>query len=82
MEKMPVTDIFSFSHNVFKSLFYQSRKNQGLFGKGLSAKAASGLNTVLCEQLVMDTQGKYTCRSELNNFKTALSNKLTMNNYL
>ena len=35
MEKMPVTGIFYFSHNFFKSLFYQSRKNQGLFGKGL-----------------------------------------------
>ena len=35
MEKMPVTGIFSFSHNVFKSLFYWSRKNQRLFGKGL-----------------------------------------------
>ena len=27
---------FSFSHNVFKSLVLQTRKNQGLFGKGLT----------------------------------------------
>ena len=26
---------FSFSHSVFKSVLLQSRKNQGLFGKGL-----------------------------------------------
>ena len=27
---------FSFSHSVFKRLVLQTRKNQGLFGKGLS----------------------------------------------
>ena len=27
---------FSFSHSVFKRLILQTRKNQGLFGKGLT----------------------------------------------
>ena len=36
MEKMPDTGIFSSSHNIFKSLFYLSRKNQGLFVKELT----------------------------------------------
>ena len=34
-EKMLVASIFSFSHNVFKSLLSQDRKNQELFGKEL-----------------------------------------------
>ena len=34
-EKLLVTSNFSFSHNVFKSLVLQIRKNQGLFGKRL-----------------------------------------------
>ena len=29
-------DQFSFSHSVFKRLVLQTRKNQGLFGKGLT----------------------------------------------
>ena len=29
---------FSFYHSVFKSLVQQTRKNQGLFGKGLNLK--------------------------------------------
>ena len=36
-EKLLVTSNFSFSHSVFKSLVMQTRKNQGLFGKGLKA---------------------------------------------
>ena len=35
MEKLLVTSNFSFSHIVFKRLELQTRKNQGLFGKGL-----------------------------------------------
>ena len=31
-----VTSNFSFSHSVFKRLVMQTRKNQGLFGKGLN----------------------------------------------
>ena len=33
-EKLLVTSNFSFSDNVFKRLILQTRKNQGLFGKG------------------------------------------------
>ena len=35
-EKLLFTSNFSFSHIVFKKLVLQTRKNQGLFGKGLS----------------------------------------------
>ena len=34
-QKLLVTSNFSFSHSVFKLLVLQTRKNQGLFGKGL-----------------------------------------------
>ena len=34
-EKMLITSKFSFSHSVFKRPVLQTRKNQGLFGKGL-----------------------------------------------
>ena len=35
-EKLLVASNFSFSRSVFKRLILQTRKNQGLFGKGLS----------------------------------------------
>ena len=35
-EKLLVTSNFSFSHSVFRRLVLQTRKNQGLFGKGLT----------------------------------------------
>ena len=35
-EKLLVTSNFSFSQSVFKGLVLQTRKNQGLFGKGLN----------------------------------------------
>ena len=35
-EKLLVTSNFSFSHSVFKGLVQHTRKNKGLFGKGLS----------------------------------------------
>ena len=34
-EKLLVTSNFSFSHSVFKGLVLQTRKNQGLLGKGV-----------------------------------------------
>ena len=34
-KKLLVTSNFFFSHSVFKRLVLQTRKNQGLFGKGL-----------------------------------------------
>ena len=37
-EKLLVTSNFSFSHGVLKRLVLQTRKNQGLFGKGLNDK--------------------------------------------
>ena len=36
-EKLLVTSNFSFSNSVFKRFILQTRKNQGLFGKGLNA---------------------------------------------
>ena len=36
-EKLLVTSNFSFSHSVFKRLVLQTRKNRGLFGKGITA---------------------------------------------
>ena len=41
-EELLVTNNFSFSHNVFKSLVKQTRKNQGLFGKGLKKRLTHG----------------------------------------
>ena len=35
-EKMLITSNFSFSHSVFKKLVLQTRKNKGLFWKGLT----------------------------------------------
>ena len=35
-EKLLVMSNFSYSHSVFKRLVLQTRKNQGLFGKGLT----------------------------------------------
>ena len=35
-EKLLVTSNFSFSHSVFKRIVLHTRKNQGLYGKGLS----------------------------------------------
>ena len=36
VEKGEIACYFSFSHSVFKRLAVQTRKNQGLFGKGLN----------------------------------------------
>ena len=35
-KKLLVTSNFIFSHSVFKRLVLQTRKNQGLFGKGIA----------------------------------------------
>ena len=43
-EKLLVTSNFSFSHSVFKRLVLQTRKNQGLFGKGLRYFADDNVN--------------------------------------
>ena len=41
-EKLLVTSHFSFSHRVFQRPVLQTRKNQGLFGKGLKKKLTHG----------------------------------------
>ena len=46
-EKLLIMSNFSFSHSVFKRLVMQTHKNQGLFGKGLSAIAHSSTNKQL-----------------------------------
>ena len=38
-EKLPVTSDFYFSHSVFERLVLQTRKNQGMFGKGLKKES-------------------------------------------
>ena len=40
-EKLLVMSNFSFSHSVFKRLVLQTRKNQGLFGKGKNCSLSS-----------------------------------------
>ena len=39
LENIVVTSNFSFSYNVFKRLVLETRKSQGLFGKGLKLKS-------------------------------------------
>ena len=46
-EKLLVTSNFSFSPSVLKRLVLQTRKNQGLFGKGLSGIELCFLYTAL-----------------------------------
>ena len=40
-KKLPVTSNFSFFYSVFKRLVQETRKNQGLFGKGLKANTST-----------------------------------------
>ena len=40
-EKLLVKSNFSFSHSVFKRLVHQTRKNRGLFVKGLNTRLCS-----------------------------------------
>ena len=50
-EKLLVSSNFSFSHSVFKKLVLLTRKNQGLFGKGLKNVECKGkkiLITSIC----------------------------------
>ena len=44
-EKLLVTSNFSFSRSVFKRLVLQTRKNQGLFGKGLILSQMTNFRT-------------------------------------
>ena len=47
MEKLLVTSNFSFSHNVFKRLVPQTRKNKGLFGKDLTTPRKNPLENIM-----------------------------------
>ena len=55
-EKLLITSIFSFSHGVFKRPVLQTRKHQGLFGKGLTLWQTSPS---------FDDQGRQACRDSL-----------------
>ena len=55
-EKLLVTSNFSFSHSVFKRLVLQTRKNQGLFGKGLSIKLKCPYLILPCTQMLIYNQ--------------------------
>ena len=46
-EKLLIMSYFSFSHSVFKRLVLQTRKNQGLFGKGLKLLKTENLRKVV-----------------------------------
>ena len=45
-EKLLIMSNFSFSDSVFKRLVRQTRKNQGLFGKGLSGERSRSPDTI------------------------------------
>ena len=56
-----MTSNFSFSHSVFKRLVLQTRKNQGLFGKGLLLSSIyTNFNT-----LKIRTLGKHSGKGEI-----------------
>ena len=50
-EKLLVKSNFSFSHSVFKRLVLHTRKNQGLFGKGLMKMRCYDILSRQCSQL-------------------------------
>ena len=57
-EKLLVTSNFSFSHSVFKRLVPQTRKNQGLFGKGLINNFLQYINSYHTNQTVNNPEGE------------------------
>ena len=56
-KKLLVTSNFSFSHNVFKRLVLQTRKNQGLFGKGLKWLTLHKIRCITLEILYLTHSG-------------------------
>ena len=50
-EKLLVMSNFSFSHSVFKRLVLQTRKNQGLFGKGLTLSQTTNFRLFQTERV-------------------------------
>ena len=53
-EKLLVTYNFSFSHNIFERLELQTRKNKGLFGKGLTHDQTTVLDWSKLKQIADD----------------------------
>ena len=66
-EKLLVTSNFSFSRSVFKRLVLQTRKNQGLFGKGLTHYQQYSILThyryIVVENIVR--KGEIVCNKQL-----------------
>ena len=89
-EKLLVMSNFSFSHSVFKRHIPETRKNQGLFGKGLSKAESCWLQTMLVKgpyetkskQFGWESQGKVSkYPSTLDNTSLGL-NKLEEGGFL
>ena len=57
-EKLLIMSNFSFSYSVFKRRVLQTRKNQGLFGKGLKPLLLS--HTFIVKTMVSNMRGIYT----------------------
>ena len=65
-EKLLITSNFSFSHSVFKRLKVQTRKNQGLFGKGLKWCIREWVNTYKVSKITLyqSTKVLKTCKTK------------------
>ena len=59
-EKLLIMSNFSFSHSVFKRLVLHTRKNQGLFGKGLTKAIDDTLNLSSVNAFNID-HSKFCC---------------------
>ena len=57
-EKLLITSYFFFSHSVFKRPLLQTRKNLGLFGRGLKSLQKTILNLMKTVERVENTVGK------------------------
>ena len=54
-EKMLVTSIFSFSHNVFKSFLIHGRYKAGLCGKEFNVSQAEDFQNIIEKEIMLDT---------------------------
>ena len=77
-EKLLVTSYFSFSHSVFKILVLQTRKNQGMFWKGLTFSETSPGFCVSVDQVFWKCCGKRRNCSKpaISPFPTIFSTRL------
>ena len=57
-EKLLITSNFSFSLSVFKRLLLQTRKNQGLFGKGLTISIVAYKSFEIGQVYIFVVRGK------------------------